>query len=88
MKTGNPGAIIENSIRARLPENVFERAGKKETLVEAGCASRPYLNIFGKYFSKETGTDLPDSPFEEHKADIFCSATALGHACFAAKPHG
>ena len=77
MRWTNPGAIIENTIRANQLKAFFENLGQKECLLDLGCGSRPYFSIYQPYFSKTIGADLADSPFPKKEIDIYCSATQV-----------
>jgi SAM-dependent methyltransferase len=77
MKTDNPGAIIEDSIRQDMLEEIFRSIGKRDVLLDVGCGSRPYMQLYKNYFSKTIGADLQDSPFEKYKVDIFCNAVDI-----------
>lgn len=77
MRWTNPGAIIENSIRAQQLQSFFQRLGKKECLLDLGCGPRPYYSIYQPYFTKTIGADLADSPFPKKEIDIYCSATEV-----------
>jgi SAM-dependent methyltransferase len=77
MRWTNPGAIIENSIRAQKLESFFKSIGKKECLLDLGCGPRPYYSIYQPYFTKTIGADLADSPFPKKEIDIYCSATEV-----------
>ncbi|MFN0187740.1 MAG: class I SAM-dependent methyltransferase [Bacteroidia bacterium] len=77
MRWTNPGAIIENTIRANQLKAFFENHGQKECLLDLGCGPRPYFSIYQPYFSKTIGADLADSPFPKKEIDIYCSATAV-----------
>ncbi len=74
MRWTNPGAIIENSIRAEQLEIFFRQLGPKECLLDLGCGPRPYFTIYQPFFTKTIGADLADSPFPKKEIDIYCSA--------------
>ena len=74
MRWTNPGAIIENTIRANQLKTFFENLGQKECLLDLGCGPRPYFSIYQPYFSKTIGADLADSPFPKKEIDLYCSA--------------
>ena len=70
MRWTNPGAIIENTIRANQLKAFFENLGQKECLLDLGCGPRPHFSIYQPYFSKTIGADLADSPFPKKEIDI------------------
>lgn len=74
MRWTNPGAIIEDSIRAQKLKSFFQSLGRKECLLDLGCGARPYFSIYHSYFTKTIGADLADSPFPKKEIDIYCSA--------------
>lgn len=77
MRWTNPGAIIENSIRAQQLTSIFRSIGRQDCLLDLGCGPRPYFSIYKSYFTKTIGADLADSPFPKKEIDIYCSATEV-----------
>ncbi len=77
MRWSNPGAIIENNIRARRLREFLKETGKKETLLDLGCGPRPYYSIYRPYFEKTIGADLAESPFPKKDIDIYCQVTEV-----------
>lgn len=77
MRWSNPGAIIENTIRAGKLKQFLLQNGQKETLLDLGCGPRPYFDLYSTYFSKTIGADLADSPFPKKGIDIYCPATKV-----------
>lgn len=77
MRWTNPGAIIENSIRAQQLTSIFRNIGRKDCMLDLGCGPRPYFSIYQSYFTKTIGADLADSPFPKKEIDIYCSATEV-----------
>lgn len=75
MRWSNPGAIIENTIRAKKLSEFLKQKGSMDTLLDLGCGPRPYFSIYAPYFKKSIGADLAESPFPKEKIDIYCSVT-------------
>lgn len=77
MKIYNLGAIIEDTIRTELLQESFQKMGKVDKLIDVGCGTRPYMNLYAPYCNQTIGADLADVPFAQHKVDIYCSATKI-----------
>ncbi len=77
MQLGNPGAVIENTIRYRYIRHWFENYTGKGVLLDLGCGARPFYDVYASKFDKTIGADLADSPFPKKAIDIYCSATSV-----------
>ena len=77
MQFGNPGAIIEQTIRHRFMASYFLPSMQKETLLDLGCGRRPYKQLYAPAFNKSIGAEHPDSHFPKSDIDLYCVATKI-----------
>ncbi len=68
----NPGSIIEETIRTRMLRDHFSGV-RYEVLLDLGCGTRPYMELYDPVCGKTIGADMPGSYFDKTDVDIECT---------------
>jgi SAM-dependent methyltransferase len=77
MQLSNPGAVIENTIRYNFIRDWFTGYKNRGVLLDLGCGSRPFYQLYNSKFDKTIGADIENPFFKQQGVDIYCSATSV-----------
>lgn len=73
----NLGAIIIDKLRSDFVRDSFKSLGRKQILLDLGCGLKPFRNIYSKYVDRYIGIDIPSSPHDKSKIDIYATGLTL-----------
>ena len=69
MAIRNLGAIINDALRQQFVRESFEATGHRESLLDLGCGTKPFLALYSAFVTRSVGIDVDHSPHDVRVAD-------------------
>jgi SAM-dependent methyltransferase len=74
------GAYIIDGLREEFLIEAFDKAGSREVLLDVGCGTRPFRDMYDRYVEYSVGTDVPYSPHDIGEVQVLANGMALPFA--------